>query len=76
MIDEMERSVHDALCVVRRVIESNVVCPGGGACEAALSIYLGWFLYVSCIPVKSHTFVRKFRDYIVISRADCHCRVC
>eukprot|EP00800_Vazella_pourtalesii_P018646 TRINITY_DN6070_c0_g1_i1.p1 TRINITY_DN6070_c0_g1~~TRINITY_DN6070_c0_g1_i1.p1 ORF type:complete len:560 (-),score=134.55 TRINITY_DN6070_c0_g1_i1:323-1891(-) len=40
MIDEMERSVHDALCVVRRVIESNVVCPGGGACEAALSIYL------------------------------------
>ena len=41
MIDEMERSVHDALSVVRRVIESNSVCPGGGACEAALSIYLG-----------------------------------
>ena len=44
MIDEMERSIHDALCVVRRVVESNQVCPGGGACEAALSIYLGMIL--------------------------------
>ncbi|KAK0393764.1 hypothetical protein QR680_000393 [Steinernema hermaphroditum] len=30
MLDEMERSVHDALCVCRRVLESrNVVCGGG-----------------------------------------------
>lgn len=36
----MERSVHDALCVVRRVLESKTVVPGGGAVEAALSIYL------------------------------------
>ena len=40
MVDEMERSVHDALCVVKRVLESNQVVPGGGAVEAALSIYL------------------------------------
>lgn len=40
MLDEMERSVHDALCVVKRVIESKSVVPGGGAVEAALSIYL------------------------------------
>ena len=40
MLDEMDRSIHDALCVVRRVIESNAVVPGGGAVEAALSIYL------------------------------------
>uniref|UniRef100_T1JLC4 T-complex protein 1 subunit alpha n=1 Tax=Strigamia maritima TaxID=126957 RepID=T1JLC4_STRMM len=39
-VDEMERSVHDALCVVRRVLESKSVVPGGGAVEAALSIYL------------------------------------
>lgn len=38
--DEMERSVHDALCVVRRVLESGSVVCGGGAVEAALSIYL------------------------------------
>ena len=40
MVDEMERSVHDALCVVKRVLESKMVVPGGGAVEAALSIYL------------------------------------
>ncbi|KAK0393814.1 hypothetical protein QR680_000416 [Steinernema hermaphroditum] len=43
MLDEMERSVHDALCVCRRVLESrNVVC-GGGAVEAALNVYLEAF---------------------------------
>lgn len=40
MLDEMERSVHDALCVVKRVLESKQVVVGGGAVEAALSIYL------------------------------------
>jgi len=38
--DEMERSVHDALCVVKRVLESKQVVPWGGCVEAALSIYL------------------------------------
>ncbi|XP_004636643.1 T-complex protein 1 subunit alpha [Octodon degus] len=40
MCDEIERSLHDALCVVKRVLESKSVVPGGGAVEAALSIYL------------------------------------
>ena len=40
MLDEMERSVHDALCVVKRVLESKAVVPGGGAVETALSIHL------------------------------------
>merc|ERR1712200_124766 len=38
--DEMERSVHDALCVVKRVLESKTLVVGGGAVEVALSIYL------------------------------------
>ncbi|XP_057338591.1 T-complex protein 1 subunit alpha [Microplitis mediator] len=38
--DEMERSIHDALCVVKRVLESKSVVAGGGCVEAALSIYL------------------------------------
>jgi len=38
--DEMERSVHDALCVIKRVMESKSVVVGGGCVEAALSIYL------------------------------------
>jgi len=40
MLDEMERSLHDAICVVKRVLESKTLVPGGGAVEAALSIYL------------------------------------
>ena len=40
MCDEIERSVHDALCVIKRVLESRQVVPGGGCCETALSIYL------------------------------------
>ena len=36
----MERSVHDSLCVVKRVMESKNVVVGGGAVEAALSISL------------------------------------
>ena len=40
MLDEMERLVHDALCVVKRVLESKSVVPGGGAVETALSIHL------------------------------------
>ena len=36
----MERSVHDALCVVKRVLESQQVVAGGGAVEVALSIFL------------------------------------
>jgi T-complex protein 1 subunit alpha len=38
--DEMERSVHDSLCVVKRVMESKNIVVGGGTVEAALSIYL------------------------------------
>ena len=40
MLEELERSIHDALCVIKRVLESGRVVPGGGAVEAALSVYL------------------------------------
>merc|ERR1719253_316310 len=40
MLDEAERSVHDALCAVSRTLESNSVVPGGGAVEVALSLHL------------------------------------
>ncbi|CCK68122.1 chaperonin-containing T-complex alpha subunit TCP1 KNAG_0A04500 [Huiozyma naganishii CBS 8797] len=42
-LDEMERSVHDSLCVVKRTLESGNVVPGGGCVEAALNIYLDNF---------------------------------
>ena len=43
MLDEMERSMHDALCVVRRVLESKKLVAGGGAVEAALNVWLEAF---------------------------------
>ena len=39
MLDEMERSFHDVLCVIKRVLESGSVVAGGGAVDAALSVY-------------------------------------
>jgi T-complex protein 1 subunit alpha len=42
-LDEIDRSIHDSLCVVKRVLESNSVVAGGGAVEVALSIYLDDF---------------------------------
>lgn len=40
MLDEMERSLHDSMCAVKRVLESKTVVAGGGAVEAALNVYL------------------------------------
>lgn len=40
MLDEMDRSLHDSLCVIKRMMESNSLVAGGGAVEVALSIYL------------------------------------
>jgi len=40
MLDEVERSLHDALCVVKRTLESKTVVPGGGCVESAVSVYI------------------------------------
>jgi len=40
MLDEIDRSLHDALSIVKRTLESKTVVPGGGAVEAALSVYM------------------------------------
>jgi T-complex protein 1 subunit alpha len=42
-LDEVERSMHDSLCVLKRVLESNQVVAGGGAVEVSLSIFLDDF---------------------------------
>ncbi len=43
LLDEVDRSLHDAFCIVKRVLESGKVVPGGGAVEAALSVHLEQF---------------------------------
>ena len=42
-MDEVDRSLHDSLCVVKRILESNAIVTGGGAVEVALSVYLDDF---------------------------------
>ncbi|KAK8812702.1 hypothetical protein WA538_004559 [Blastocystis sp. DL] len=40
MLQEMERSFHDAVCVEQRVMESKSLVVGGGAVETALYLHL------------------------------------
>ena len=40
MLDETERSIHDALCAVKRVLESNSLVVGGGCVEVSTSLHL------------------------------------
>jgi T-complex protein 1 subunit alpha len=63
-LDEMERSIHDALCVVKRVMESKKVVPGGGAVEAALSVYLE--TYATTIASREQLAIAEFARSLLI----------
>lgn len=43
MTEEIERSLHDSLCVLKRTLESGKVVAGGGAVEVALHVFLNNF---------------------------------
>lgn len=64
MVDEMERSVHDALCVVKRVLESKRVVVGGGSVEAALSIYLENF--ATSLASREQLAIAEFANSLLI----------
>merc|ERR1711970_32440 len=64
MCDEIERAVHDALCVVKRVGESKTVVPGGGCVEAALSIFLE--NYAASISSKEQVAIQEFAEALLI----------
>ena len=59
MLDEIERSLHDSLSIVKRTLESNQVVPGGGAVEAALCVYLEDFAETMVCPLL-HFCVERF----------------
>lgn len=40
VLDEAERSLHDALCVVRSLVHKQYIIPGGGAPETEVSVAL------------------------------------
>lgn len=64
MTDEIERSVHDALCVVKRVLETKSLVCGGGAVEAALSIFLE--NYADSMSSREQVAVHKFAQCLQV----------
>merc|ERR1719433_2378722 len=64
MLDEVERSVHDCLCVIKRTLESKRVVPGGGAVEAALSIYLE--SYAKSLNSREQLAIQEFAQALTI----------
>lgn len=64
MLDEMDRSLHDALCVVKRVLESGSVVPGGGAVEAALAVHLASF--ATTLGGREQLAVAEFAEALLV----------
>ena len=60
IIDEAERSIHDALCVVRDLIEEPKVVAGGGAPELEVSRALR--KYAETFPGREQLAVRAFAE--------------
>ncbi|RLG42908.1 MAG: thermosome subunit [Thermoproteota archaeon] len=64
VIDETERTVHDALSVVRDVIEDGKIVVGGGAIEMELSLKLKE--YAQQLGGKEQTIVQRFAEAIEV----------
>jgi thermosome len=60
IVDEAERSVHDALCVVRDVVEEPKLVAGGGAPELEMSRALR--KYAETLPGREQLAVRAFAE--------------
>eukprot|EP00595_Chromulina_sp_UTEXLB2642_P003033 CAMPEP_0196761948 /NCGR_PEP_ID=MMETSP1095-20130614/1266_1 /TAXON_ID=96789 ORGANISM="Chromulina nebulosa, Strain UTEXLB2642" /NCGR_SAMPLE_ID=MMETSP1095 /ASSEMBLY_ACC=CAM_ASM_000446 /LENGTH=539 /DNA_ID=CAMNT_0042112085 /DNA_START=23 /DNA_END=1642 /DNA_ORIENTATION=- len=64
MLDEMDRSLHDSLCVIKRIIESNSLVAGGGAVETALNIYL--LSVANTLGSKEQMAVAEFAEALLV----------
>ncbi|KAL7721860.1 T-complex protein 1 subunit alpha [Entamoeba marina] len=64
MLDEMARSLHDALCVLRRVLESNTISVGGGSTDVALSVHLSE--YATSLEGREQLAVQAFADSLCV----------
>ncbi|KAK6202447.1 chaperonin Cpn60/TCP-1 family [Scheffersomyces amazonensis] len=63
-LDEMERSLHDSLSVVKRTLESGNVVPGGGAVETALNIYLENF--ATTVGSREQLAIAEFANSLLV----------
>ncbi|KAL3721918.1 hypothetical protein ACJRO7_034290 [Eucalyptus globulus] len=64
MLDEMDRALHDALSIVKRTLESNAVVAGGGAVEAALSVYLEYL--ATTLGSREQLAIAEFAESLLI----------
>ncbi|MBX5321556.1 MAG: thermosome subunit beta [Candidatus Bathyarchaeota archaeon] len=60
IVDEAERSVHDALCVVRDIVEEPKVLAGGGAPELEIARTLK--KYAETLPGREQLAVKSFAE--------------
>lgn len=63
LLDEMHRSVHDAVCILKRTLESKLVIPGGGAVECALSLMLEKFAFT--VNSKEHVAIHRYAESLL-----------
>jgi thermosome len=63
-VDEAERSVHDALCVVRDVVQEPKILAGGGAPEMEISRALR--VYAQSLPSREQLAVQSFGEAMEI----------
>jgi thermosome len=64
IVDEAERSVHDALCVVRDVVEEPKILAGGGAPELEISRMLK--KYAETLPGREQLAVKSFAEALEV----------
>lgn len=64
MLEETERSIHDALMAVSKTAESSSVVPGAGACETALSLHLED--YARTLESKEQLVVAAYAEALLV----------
>ena len=64
VLDEAERSLHDAMCVVKRTLESGSVVPGGGAVETGCSVFLETF--ATTIASREQLAIAEFAEALLV----------
>lgn len=70
-IAEVERSLHDAIMIVKRALRNSSIVAGGGACEMELSSYLHAYADKN-VPHKQQAIIKSFAKALeVIPRQLC-----
>lgn len=64
-IAEVERSLHDAIMIVKRAMKNNTIVSGGGACEMEISAYLHQYADKN-ISNKQQAIIKSFAKALEI----------